>query len=140
MNTQKLYRPVGLKELELIADAGWNAFPPRLDWQPIFYPVLNEAYATQIAEQWNTGDEFSGYCGVVTCFEVDKEYIARYATQNVGGELHDELWVPAEELVEFNKNIIGKIAVVNAFFGAAFIMPENIVIKEILKRFKHEDL
>lgn len=35
-----LYRPVGLAELELIAAAGWRAYPPRLAWQPIFYPVL----------------------------------------------------------------------------------------------------
>lgn len=37
----KLYRPVGLRELELIAKADFKAFPPRLPEQPIFYPVLN---------------------------------------------------------------------------------------------------
>ncbi|HEV2482639.1 MAG TPA: hypothetical protein VGS79_23400 [Puia sp.] len=42
METIKLYRPVGLKELELIRLSGWREFPPRLEWQPIFYPVLNE--------------------------------------------------------------------------------------------------
>jgi hypothetical protein len=40
-----LFRPVGQKELDLIAATGWMAFPPRLDWQPIFYLVLNEEYA-----------------------------------------------------------------------------------------------
>lgn len=44
-----LYRPVGLKELQLIIDSGYKKFPPRLSWQPIFYPVLNQAYAEQIA-------------------------------------------------------------------------------------------
>ena len=44
-----LFRPVGLKELELIAESGWRAFPPRLEWQPFFYPVLNVEYAEQIA-------------------------------------------------------------------------------------------
>jgi putative RNA 2'-phosphotransferase len=29
-----LYRPVGLKELELIAQSGFKAFPPRLREQP----------------------------------------------------------------------------------------------------------
>ena len=70
MNVTQLYRPVGLKELELIADSGWRAFPPRLSWQPIFYPVLNEEYASQIASEWNTKDAFSGYCGIVTTFEI----------------------------------------------------------------------
>ncbi|MBK5721430.1 hypothetical protein JGH11_11150 [Dysgonomonas sp. Marseille-P4677] len=65
MNTT-LYRPVGLKELQLIIDLDFKAFPPRLEWQPIFYPVLNQEYAEQIAEKWNTKDEFSGYCGIVT--------------------------------------------------------------------------
>lgn len=40
-----LYRPVGVKELGLIAELGFKAFPPRLPYQPIFYPVLNFAYA-----------------------------------------------------------------------------------------------
>ncbi|MDQ3711150.1 MAG: hypothetical protein M3388_02900 [Acidobacteriota bacterium] len=38
-----LYRPVGLKELELIYDSGFSEFPPRLPHQPFFYPVLNFA-------------------------------------------------------------------------------------------------
>ncbi len=37
-----LYRPVGTKELELIAESGYREFPPRLPSHPIFYPVLNE--------------------------------------------------------------------------------------------------
>ena len=40
-----LYRPVGLKELELIYDSGMRAFPARLPQQPIFYPVLDLEYA-----------------------------------------------------------------------------------------------
>jgi hypothetical protein len=47
--TTTLFRPVGQQELDLIAASGYRAFPPRLPEQPIFYPVLNEAYATQIA-------------------------------------------------------------------------------------------
>jgi hypothetical protein len=37
-----LYRPVGPKELVLIAASGYREFPPRLPDQPIFYPVLNQ--------------------------------------------------------------------------------------------------
>lgn len=138
MQLKTLYRPVGLKELELIAVSGWKAFPPRLDWQPIFYPVLNQPYAEQIAREWNTEDEFSGYCGVVTTFDLNKEHFNAYKIENVGGDIHNELWVPAEKLPEFNNNIIGLIRVVNAFFGNGFKMPSETFIKEILQKFKNE--
>lgn len=107
-----LYRPVGPKELELIRASGWKAFPPRLSWQPIFYPVLNEAYAAQIAREWNVPESGSGY---VTAFEVDAGFVSRYPVHRVGGSLHDELWVPAAELAEFNAHIIGEIRVVQEF-------------------------
>ena len=58
-----LFRPVGQAEFDLIRQSGFTKFPPRLPEQPFFYPVLNEAYATQIARDWNTKDEASGYGG-----------------------------------------------------------------------------
>jgi len=52
--TTTLYRPVGQEELNLIRNSDYREFPPRLPHQPIFYPVINEEYATQIARDWNT--------------------------------------------------------------------------------------
>jgi len=69
-----LYRPFGLHELRLIAEAGWRAFPPRLPGQPIFYPVLDQAYAEQIARDWNPSDAASGFAGFVTAFAVDDAF------------------------------------------------------------------
>lgn len=115
-----LYRPVGLKELQLIIDLDFKGFPPRLEWQPIFYPVLNQNYAEQIAEKWNTKDEFSGYCGIVTRFDLPTDYLQKYEVHNVGGFMHNELWVPAEDLKEFNKQIIGQIEIVKIFIGDGF--------------------
>lgn len=86
-----LYRPIGLKELQLIIDLDFKAFPSRLEWQPIFYPVLNQEYAEQIAEKWNTKDEFSGYCGIVTKFDLPTDYLKKYEIHNVGGFIHNEL-------------------------------------------------
>lgn len=117
MKQVTLYRPVGQREFELIRDSGFKRFPPRLYWQPIFYPVLNQAYAEQIAREWNTEDEFSGYAGYVLSFDLPADFIAGYPVQNVGGELHNELWVPAEELEAFNDQIIGEIKLVSSFFG-----------------------
>ena len=71
-STVTLYRPVGQDELDLIRDSGWRRFPPRLHWQPIFYPVLTEDYAVKIARDWNTKDPNSGFAGFVLCFKVDK--------------------------------------------------------------------
>ncbi len=108
MDTVILYRPVGLGELELIKESGWTKFPPRLPEQPIFYPVMNEEYAIQISEQWNVPAYGAGF---VTKFHLNKEYASKFDVQNVGGEIHNELWVPSEELEEFNNNIVGLIEV-----------------------------
>ncbi len=107
-----LYRPVGEKEKELIEQSGFAKFPPRLDWQPIFYPVLNQRYAEEIAGKWNTKDADSGYKGYVTRFEVEDHYISAFPVQTVGASYHQELWIPAEVLEDFNDHIIGKIEIV----------------------------
>ena len=114
-NLTTLYRPVGQRELNLIAAAGYRAFPPRLSWQPIFYPVTNEEYAVQIARDWNTKDAANGAVGYVTRFALPAEYLARFPVQKVGGWEHTELWVPAEDLDEFNRQIVGQIEVIHEF-------------------------
>jgi len=107
-----LYRPVGPKELALIAAGEWRAFPPRLPEQPIFYPVTNLEYAIQIARDWNVPASGSGY---VTQFVIPAEFADRYPVQTVGGAVHKELWVPAEELDEFNAALLGPIELVASF-------------------------
>lgn len=72
--TVTLFRPVGPAELALIEAANWRAFPPRLPDQPIFYPVLTEAYARKIARDWNVPASGSGF---VTRFSVQACYLSR---------------------------------------------------------------
>lgn len=110
--TTILYRPVGPKELALIAASDYREFPPRLPEQPIFYPVLNEEYARQIAREWNLPASGSGF---VVRFALRKEFANRYPVQTVGGSVHKELWIPAEELAEMNRNIVGVIEVIAEF-------------------------
>lgn len=57
MKSITLFRPVGEKEMVLTLESNFKKFPPRLEWQPIFYLVLDEGYASEIAEKWNTRDE-----------------------------------------------------------------------------------
>lgn len=84
LKTVELFRPVGQKEFDLIAESEFRVFPPRLFHQPIFYPVLNHEYAAFIAREWNTKDEASGFVGYVLAFRVDAEYVGRYEVQKVG--------------------------------------------------------
>ena len=136
MKTKTLYRPVGLREMELIAESNYRKFPARLEWQPIFYPVLNQQYAEQIADEWNTPDEFSGFCGIVTAFEVDEEYLQQFEIQNVGDKSHNELWIPSEELPEFNQNIIGTIEIVNVYFGEGFKLSSDSELNNKIEKFR----
>jgi hypothetical protein len=112
MELLTLYRPVGPRELALIEASGRKKFPPRPPEQPIFYPVTNEEYAAQIARDWNIRE--SG-AGSVTRFQIRSEFAARYLVQKVGGAIHTELWVPSDELAEFNRNISGVIEVMAEF-------------------------
>lgn len=101
VETVELFRPVGPKELARIRESGFRAFPRRLHYQPIFYPVMNEEYARKIARDWNATREDTGYRGYVTRFRVKADYLARFPVQTVGASWHQELWVPAEELDQF---------------------------------------
>lgn len=113
-NSIVLFRPVGMKELVLIEASEFSEFPPRLSEQPYFYPVLNEEYAIQIARDWNARltDEKVGF---VTRFNIHSSFISKYESHVVGGREHKEYWIPAEDLEEFNNNIIGKIEVICEF-------------------------
>jgi hypothetical protein len=118
-----LFRPVGLGELELIFESDARRFPPRLPEQPIFYPVLNREYAEQIARDWNTKDQRSGFAGFITEFEVGTDYVQQFEPKVVGAAQHQELWVPAERLPEFNANLASRIRVSKAFYGADYQGP-----------------
>lgn len=114
----ELFRPVGLEELRLIYEAEMRSFPPRLPDQPIFYPVTNAGYASQIARDWNT--KSGTKAGFVTRFFVEDRYVSKFEGRVVGAKEHEELWVPSEELAEFNTHIDGRVDVIGAFFGVDY--------------------
>ncbi|MBO0766184.1 MAG: hypothetical protein J2P50_16570 [Hyphomicrobiaceae bacterium] len=98
--------------MDLIRQSDMRAFPPRLPEQPIFYPVLSEAYATKIARDWNLPASGKGY---VTRFRVERRFMDRYQVQEAGGSAHLEYWIPAEDLAAFNDALVGEIEVVAEF-------------------------
>ena len=114
--TITLFRPVGPEELALIRQSGFEKFPPRLPGQPIFYPVLNEEYAVQIARGWNARNSIAR-SGFVTRFQVRSSFLATYEVHTVGSAIHKEYWIPAEDLPRFNENIVGFIEVIAEFHG-----------------------
>jgi hypothetical protein len=67
------------------------------------------AYATKIARDWNVKASGVGY---VTRFQVRKSFMDRYEVHQAGGRTILEYWVPAEDLDDLNKNILGKIEIV----------------------------
>lgn len=138
MKTKTLYRPVGEKKMILIIESNYKKFPPRLEWQPIFYPVLDEDYASEIAEKWNTRDEAGNYLGFVTEFEVLEGEVNKYPAQNVGARNHNELWIPSEELEAFNLAIVGNIEVKKVFIGNEFKESENTNVEKLLLKLKNE--
>jgi hypothetical protein len=57
----------------------------------------------------------------VTRFRVRSEYLAQFELKTVGGALPKEYWIPAKELAEFDRNMVGKIEVI-----AEFSPPQNL--------------
>jgi hypothetical protein len=107
-----LYRPTGPAEWALVQASGCKRWPPRLPEQPIFYPVMNEQYAIEIARDWNVPASGVGY---VTRFSVQRDFMRRYDIHQVGAAHHTEWWVPAEDLEQLNDHITGLIEVIHEF-------------------------
>ncbi|MER8433067.1 hypothetical protein [Mesorhizobium caraganae] len=47
----------------------------------------------------------------MTRFDVLKDFLDRYRVEHAGSKAHLEYWIPAEDLPEFYKSIVGRIEV-----------------------------
>jgi hypothetical protein len=130
MTTTLLYRPIGAQELALIEASGWRAFPPRLHEQPVFNPVTNEAYAHQIARDWNAKHNFDGL-GFVTRFAVRSDFLAACERKVAEASGHEEYWIPVDALEAFNDAIDGSIEIIAGYTG---VHGGSVDIKEFLER------
>lgn len=116
MKTVTLYQPVALEELRDIKALDWKAFPPHDIEQPVFRPVTNEAYAAQLAWNWNAAHT-TYRRGYVVRFEVSKAFLDAYENKVSGTPGHEEYWIPPEDLSLLNAAIQGQIAVAGTFAG-----------------------
>ena len=60
----------------------------------------------------------------------------QFESHNVGDKSHNELWIPSNELHLFNENIVGKIKIINAFFGSQYKPSNNVDLNTKLNEFK----
>ncbi len=71
-------------------------------------------------------DEASGYEGYVTRFAVRTDFLSEYNIETVGAkDLHEEYWIPSEDLENFNDNIVGTIEVTREFTKSQSNGPES---------------
>ena len=66
----------------------------------------------KIARDWNVPASGSGF---VTRFEVRKDFLDDFDIQEAGGRAHQEYWIPAEQMDDFNAAIVGVIQLVREF-------------------------
>ena len=53
--------------------------------------------------------------GYVTRFEVLQSFLDKYEVHTVGGSIHQEYWIPAEDLEDLNQSIVGLIELIAEF-------------------------
>lgn len=112
MDTVTLYRAIGPGQMQAILDRDCARFPARLPQQKFFFPLLTEAFANYIAQEWNVPNSGVGY---IVRFRVDAEYLQTKRIYRVGGPEHREYRIERDEFPRFNAAIRGPIEVVGVF-------------------------
>ncbi|MFG1757852.1 PWWP domain-containing protein [Micromonospora echinofusca] len=109
--TTALWRPMGQQERNLVRETGWRRWPALPPDRTHFFPILSEDFAIRAARDW----DLFGSVRCVARFHVETGFLGRYSTRSFGGSAAPMLWVPAEELDEFNAHLVGPIEVTHEF-------------------------
>lgn len=109
-DTTTLWHPAGPDEIDHIRASGWRQWPPVPHERLYFYPILNESFAISGARHWNSLGTGVKY---VLRLYTETDFIRRYSTRSFGGSAAPMLWVPVEDMHEFNAHIVGLIEVVH---------------------------
>ena len=107
-----LYRPVGPQELDLIREANWSRFPPRLPETAHFLPGVERGVRETDRARLERKGKRSRICDEVRSIWQLPERIRRPRGWRFSA---CGILDPAEQLDEFNQNILGKIEVVAEF-------------------------
>ncbi|MDG6105645.1 SMI1/KNR4 family protein [Dactylosporangium aurantiacum] len=95
--TVVLWRAVGQAELDLVAAAGWRAWPAG----PGFAAVPERRRAAQLSRERFVPADGVGY---VVRFEVERAYLERFAAHREHGYV-----IPAKEIAGLNAHLVGAI-------------------------------
>jgi hypothetical protein len=50
--------------------------------------------------------------GYVTPFRVNAAFLSAYEVHTLGSSIHEEYWIPADQLPRFSENIVGPTEVI----------------------------
>ena len=112
--TVTLYRTIGMREMTLLRDAGWRAFPPRTRGQPSLCMLTDQSEARQIAREWMVP---VGGAGFVARFTVAAAFLQSSRPQS-DDVLPMDYVIPAGELPKLNEHLAGPIELIEAFFAS----------------------
>lgn len=93
-----LFRPTGLKDLQVARDAGWSARPAYRPDRSTFYPVTSQRSAEQIALDRTSVLPASDGPGPVTRFATSMDCAAGHPGHLAGSKEDDEPRVAADAL------------------------------------------
>jgi hypothetical protein len=112
-----LYYSMDQRECERLDHLRRSAVPARPPEDPILYLALTEQHAAEVAAKWDAARNGStvGYVGRL---KVAKSFLDRYEVHSVGGSRYREYWIPAEDIDELNRGLLGPIEVIGEYRAA----------------------
>src|SRR5436190_17268758 len=97
------------------ARRGIHTVSPRAPTDLRIRALLSEHYAVQIARDWDTKDERSGFVGYVLRFNVKRSFLNNYEIHTAGNSERREYRTPVADFERFDENIGGNIGVIRSF-------------------------
>ena len=115
----KLYRPVGLTELEAIAATNYRGFPKGRGADSGIDLMLDREQAERMARDWHTNDAVSGFVGFLTELDLPFSLLGRYGITNATSD-HRMLRIPSDDLDRLVARLPEPIRIVQHFTGSRF--------------------
>lgn len=109
-----LYSAVNPEQLFGIQKNNWQCCPEHLFAQLKLRPFSHQRTAEDIAQQWHVQKSGAGF---VISFRVDAAFLRTLPSSELMGEQDYEFHIPASAIKPLNKNIIGSISIIKAFYS-----------------------
>ncbi len=110
-----LYSAINPEQLLEIQKNNWQCCPEHLFAQLKLRPLSNQRTAEDVAQQWHVQKSGAGF---VISFKVDAAFLHTLPSSELMGEQDYEFHISASAIKPLNKNIIGSISMIKAFYSA----------------------